>query len=72
MRIMVLSKPRATKQSLRKNDDGTFTIAVREPAVDDRANTAIRKVLAEYLGIAPSTLRLVRGQKSREKVFEIS
>ncbi|MBI2483930.1 DUF167 domain-containing protein [Candidatus Uhrbacteria bacterium] len=72
MHITVKSKPRSSKPSVTTHDDGTFTIAVREPAIDDRANRAIQKALADQLGVAPSRVRLVRGQKNREKVFEVA
>lgn len=51
--------------------DGVLHIRVTDPPEDGKANKAVRKILARALGIAPGRLVLVRGDKSREKVFRI-
>lgn len=48
-----------------------FVVSVKEPATDGRANRAIEAALAEHFGVAPSRVRIVRGQTSREKIVEI-
>ncbi len=71
MRVFVKAKTGARRSSVKKNDNGVFEIAVKEPAHENRANSAIQKVLADHFDIAPSQIQLVRGQKSKEKVFDI-
>jgi uncharacterized protein YggU (UPF0235/DUF167 family) len=48
-----------------------YKVSVKEPAVDGKANEAIAKALATYFDVAPSLVRLVSGQTSKRKVFEI-
>jgi uncharacterized protein (TIGR00251 family) len=48
-----------------------YTISVKEPPRQGKANEAIRKLLAEYFKVSPSQVRLVSGQTSKQKVFEI-
>jgi uncharacterized protein YggU (UPF0235/DUF167 family) len=49
--------------------DGVVSVRVKEPAREGKANEACRKALANALGVAPSTVKLLRGTKSRLKVF---
>ncbi|QPM92089.1 DUF167 domain-containing protein [Pseudooceanicola algae] len=38
---------------------------------DGKANDAVRRMLAKALGVPPTSLRLIRGQKARDKVFRL-
>lgn len=44
-------------------------VRIREPAQEGKANDACRRALARALGVAPSTLRLIRGHRAKVKVF---
>lgn len=46
-------------------------IRVAAPALDGRANEALVEFLAERLGIPKRDIRLVSGERSRKKRFEI-
>ena len=46
-------------------------IKLRVPAVEGKANAALRNFLAEELNISESRITLARGQKSREKLIRI-
>lgn len=52
-------------------EDGILHARVSAPPVDGKANDALRKLLAKRLGVAPSKVTLVRGQKSRDKLVEV-
>lgn len=71
MKIFVTAKPRAYQERIEKIDDTHFVVAVVEPPANGLANKAIVRALAEYLDIAPSTIRQVSGFTSKHKVFEI-
>ncbi len=47
-------------------------VRVRESPVDGKANRALIKLLADRLGIPGSSLRIASGQKSRNKVVELT
>jgi len=49
----------------------TYKVWVKEPPIDGKANDAIVRVLAEYFVVAKSHIRLVSGQTSKQKTFEI-
>ncbi len=46
-------------------------IKLRAPAVEGKANTALRKFLAETLSIPQRAIVLEHGEKSRDKVIRI-
>jgi hypothetical protein len=52
--------------------ENRLIVAVSAPAVDGRANDAVLRALAAALGLRPSRLRLVGGERSRDKVVAIS
>jgi uncharacterized protein YggU (UPF0235/DUF167 family) len=54
---------------LKKDDE--FEVKVKEKAEEGRANRAVAKVLANYFKIDESKIRLVKGSKERNKIFEI-
>ena len=51
--------------------DGQIRIAVTSSPEDGRATEAARAALAEALGVAKTRLTLVRGTKSRDKLFRL-
>ena len=46
-------------------------IKLRAPAVEGKANTALRRFLAEKLSIPQRAIALERGERSRDKVIRI-
>ena len=46
-------------------------IKLRAPAIEGKANTALRKFLAEKLSIPQRAIVLERGERSRNKVLRI-
>ena len=47
-------------------------VKVRAPALDGRANTALAGFLADQLGLPRRAVVLLRGDKSRQKVVQVS
>jgi uncharacterized protein YggU (UPF0235/DUF167 family) len=52
--------------------DGGLTIYVRERAVDGKANEAVRKLLAQHLGVPMTQVELLTGKTARLKRFRIA
>lgn len=71
MRIFIKAKPGSKKEKIEKVDENHFIVAVKEPPVDGKANEAIVRVLSEYFKIPKSQVRIISGQKSRQKIIEI-
>lgn len=71
MRIFVKVKPGAFQNKVEKLDDANFTVATTEPPIQGRANRAIVELLAEYFGVSKTSVRIVSGATSRNKIIEI-
>lgn len=71
--IAVRVTPRASRARLgpgRATGDPLLAY-VTVPPEGGKANIAVQKLLAAHLGVAKSRLTLVRGSKSRDKVFRL-
>lgn len=71
MKISVRVKPNAREEKVEPRGD-EFTVYVKEPPKENKANKAVIKVLAEYFKTPKSAVSIVRGLKSRQKVIEIN
>lgn len=71
MRLFVFVRPGARQTRVERVDAITLRVAVTAPAREGRANAAVVKAVAEYLKVAPSRVRILRGLTSRRKILEI-
>ncbi|HEY2436162.1 MAG TPA: DUF167 domain-containing protein [Solirubrobacteraceae bacterium] len=70
-KIVVRVQPSASRNELVGLRDGVLLARVSAPALEGRANRALCRLIAKRLGVAPSRVVVVRGQRSREKLVEI-
>jgi uncharacterized protein (TIGR00251 family) len=70
-RIEVRLRPRGHADELLGFEDGVLQARVTAPPVDGKANKALCRLLAKRLGVAPSSVSVVRGEKSRHKLVQI-
>ncbi len=70
-RIAVTVKPGAKVPGVEEIGDG-YVIRVRERAIEGSATAACIRALARHLAIAPSRVVLLHGDRSRQKLFEIT
>jgi uncharacterized protein (TIGR00251 family) len=71
VKISVTVKTNSKVESVEKNEDGSFSVRVRVPPVEGKANERIRELLAEHFNKPKSAVQIVAGLKSKKKVFEI-
>jgi len=69
--FLVRVQPRASRDAIAGEFDGALHVRLTAPPVDDRANTALRRFLAESLKIPFSAVRIAGGERSRIKRIEI-
>lgn len=72
MKIFISAKPNAKENSVEKLDAAHFKVKVKSAPQDGKANQAIIEVLADYLGVPKSSLTLLKGQTSKNKILELS
>ena len=64
--------PRASRNAIEGEYNGALKVRLTAPPVNDRANDALRRLLAERLNVPISAVRIVAGEKSRTKRMEIA
>lgn len=71
MKINIRAKPGNNKEYIKQITSTQFVVAVKEIAEKGRANQAIIKSLANYFDIAPTSLKIVSGKFSKQKIIQI-
>ncbi len=71
MKLQVRVHPNSRKPRIISNEDDTLDVYVSQPATEGKANQAAITLLAEYLDTPKSHITLLRGAKSKSKVFEV-
>ena len=70
MRLNVRVLPRSKRDEVIE-EDGRLRVKVTAPADKGRANRALVELLARHFGVRKGAVRIVEGERSREKVVEV-
>lgn len=70
MKIQVKVKPNSKTEEI-SQEGYSFTVKVKEPPREGRANQAVIRLLAQHFGVHQSHVRILSGFKSRNKVIGI-
>ena len=71
MIISVRTTPNSKKVYIEKLDDNSYKIKVDSAAVGGKANKRLVEILSDYFNISKSSIRIVKGEKSRDKIVDI-
>ena len=70
--LAVRVQPRASREEITGwREDGVLLVRLSAPPVDGRANRALCRLIARAVGVAPSRVAVVRGERSRDKVVRV-
>lgn len=69
--LMVRVQPRASRDAIEGEWQGALKVRVTAPPVEDRANDAVRRLLADALGVPIRAVTIIGGEKSRNKRVQI-
>ena len=72
IKIFVTAKPSAKENRVEKIDETHFKVWVKAPPDEGRANQAVLKTLAGFLDVPKSSLELLSGHKSKQKIFTLN
>lgn len=69
--LYVRVQPRASRDEIIDVRDARLRLRTTAAPTDGKANKAVIRLLADYLGVAPSTISLVRGKARRDKQLRV-
>ena len=72
IRLAIRLQPRASRNQVVGMMGDRLKIALTAPPVEGAANAACQAYLAELFGVSKGSVRLVGGEKSRDKLWEIA
>jgi uncharacterized protein YggU (UPF0235/DUF167 family) len=70
-RLEVRVIPRARRDAVGGERDGRLVVRTTAAPVDDRANAAVRRLVADHLGVPVRCVEIASGHRSRDKVLRI-
>lgn len=70
MKFSIMVRANARHESVTKADDGSYRVCVNAPAQGGQANAAVIELLAQFLKVPKSSLRILHGHKGKKKMIE--
>ena len=71
-RLEVRVIPRSRRNEVGGDRGGRLLVRTTAAPVDDQANAAVCKLIAEHLGVPARSVAIVSGHHSRDKVLSIT
>jgi len=71
MLIKVKAKPRAKEEYVKRLGEDFYGVAVKETPEKGRANARIVEMLSMYFGVKKDRIKLVAGETSKSKLFQV-
>lgn len=62
--------PRARRNQVRVDADGTVRVHTTATPTDGAANDAVIKMLAKHFDVPKTSIKIIRGHTSRDKIIE--
>ena len=69
-RYTILVKPGSSQEKIVESAQGELTIYLRAKPHDGEANDALIKLLAKHFDVPKTTIKIIRGDKNRNKIIE--
>ena len=71
MKITIIAHPNSKHPRVEKDLTGTVHVYVNAPPLEGKANRAVIEALADFFGVKKSMVTLIRGEKSKNKTFDV-
>jgi len=71
MLIKIKAKPRAKEEYVKRLGEDFYEVAVKEVPEKGRANARIVELLSKYFGVKKDRIKLVAGETSKSKLFQV-
>ncbi len=69
--ITIRVVPKAKRQEVKELGEGVYKVWVSAAPDKGKANKAVIKAMADFLGVSKARLKIIRGHNSRDKVLEV-
>jgi uncharacterized protein (TIGR00251 family) len=70
--IRVRVQPRAARTEIVGEHNGAIKMKIAAPPVDGKANEECRRYLAKLLKVSATSVEIISGESSRDKVIRVS
>ena len=71
MKVSIIAHPNSRKPRIEKDLLETIHVYINEPPLEGKANRAVIEALSEYFKVKRNCVRLLSGEKTKNKLFEI-
>ena len=70
MKYSITVKPGSSQEKIIENSQGELVVYLRAKAHDGEANNALIKLLSKYYKVPKTSIKIIRGAKSKSKIIE--
>ena len=70
-KYQITVKPGSSQEKIIETAPGELIVYLRAKAHDGEANDALIKLLSKHFKVPKTTIKILRGQKSRQKLIEL-
>lgn len=71
MKIDIITHPNARRPRIEKDLLGTLHVYVNQPPLEGKANKAVIEAVAGHFKVKKNQVRILSGEKSKNKLLEI-
>ncbi|NIO44276.1 MAG: hypothetical protein GTN36_01840 [Candidatus Aenigmarchaeota archaeon] len=71
MKISVIIVPNSKEPEIIKVSESSYKIKIDAPALKNKANKRLIEVLSEYFKVSKSSISIIKGLKSKNKIIKI-
>jgi len=71
MLVKVKVFPNSKKEEIIKKKEDRFEIKIKQKPIQGQANQAVKNVLSLYFNLPKKRIKLIKGFRQRNKIFEI-
>ncbi len=70
MKYSITVKPGSSQEKIIETSPGELVVYLRAKAHDGEANNALIKLLSKYYKVPKTSIKIIRGAKSKSKIIE--
>lgn len=71
MKLNIVATPNSKNSEVIKIDESNYKVKVNAPASEGKANKRLIELLSDYFNVSKSSIKILKGSKSRNKIVNI-